>query len=77
MSAYSDWQQSVDGPEEPTPEDELSEFMGELVSSYMSVTELADNLGVSKSTVYRVQRTGKASAKTINAMRELWRDIAD
>jgi hypothetical protein len=68
---YSEWQQSVDGPEELTPEDALSEFMDELLGCYLTAGELAQDLGVSVSTVYRVYRTGRASPATIVAMNKL------
>ncbi len=75
MTQYSDWQQSVDGPEESTPEDGLSELMGELKACYMNIKELAQALGVSDSTVYRVLYTGKASGKTIAAMNNLANEL--
>ena len=71
MSAYSDWQQSVDGPDEET----LGDAMVELLTNY-TVDELAAELGVSVSTVYRVIRTDKASGKTITAMNELANHLA-
>lgn len=75
MTEYSDWQQSVDGPDEMSPEDQLIEIMGELKACYETISELAQALGVSVSTVYRVIYTGKASKKTIVAMNELAYDL--
>jgi len=72
---YSEWQQSVDGPDELTQEDLLIEGMGELKACYMNVGELAQALGVSASTVYRVLYTGRASSKTIAAMNELANEL--
>jgi hypothetical protein len=70
-TSYSDWQQSVDGPDEETPEDRNSGMMGDILDGYKP-SEAAELLGVSVSTVYRIRRTGIASAKTLDAMRQVW-----
>lgn len=71
---YSEWQQSVDGPEDETPEDINSEMMGDILDGY-NPADAAEALGVSVSTVYRIRRTGKASANTLEAMRQVWNGL--
>jgi len=75
--SYPGWQSDYYAPEEETREDQISEFMGDLLSGCKNTTELAESLGVSVSTIYRVQRTGKASKKTLDAMYDYWREIAE
>jgi len=73
-TAYSAWQQSVDGPDEETPEDRNTEMMGDILDGY-TPTEVASLMGVSVGTIYRIRRTGKASPKTIEAMRRVWNGL--
>ena len=71
---YSEWQQSVDGPDEETPEDRNSEMMGDILDGYKPA-EAASLIGVSVGTIYRIRRTGTASVKTLEAMRQVWNGL--
>ncbi len=67
---YSEWQQSVDGPDELSQEEQIIDGMTELYAKY-SMGQLIDKMGFPAFEILQALDTGEAAGDFIAAMNKL------
>ena len=67
---YSEWQQSVDGPDELSQEEQIMEGMAVLYATY-NIGQLIDKMGFPAFEILEALDTGRASSDFVAAMNQL------